>query len=424
MLNLLKLRGIGPAHQIEWNLAQRLNVVTGDNGLGKTFLLECAWWALTGVWSGYPAYPRSDATKTAPSITFRIGNGKQSHSGQTITYNWDRLEWPIPTMRNTFAGLSIFAQIDESFTILDPSKQFLSGDKRSDEGNQDALIHFSRSQVWDGVEERQGGRTRVLCNGLIRDWVTWQNAADQTRFQEFCAALKSLSPHPTEEPLIPGQPTRLPGDARDIPTLKFSYGEVPILLCSAGIQRIVALAYLLIWAWNEHVVTSRLMRKSPTRNIALLIDEMESHLHPFWQRAIVPALMDVVQSLASEVQTQMIISTHSPLVLASLESRFDPMVDSLFHLYQENGQVQLDDVPFVKRGRVDLWLISDLFGLKQPRSKVAEETIEEAKRLQQLGLVPEEEVKKVSDKLVKVLAPDDEFWPRWTYFAEQRGVHL
>lgn len=346
MLELVKLTGVGPAHEIEWELAPRLNVITGDNGLGKTFLLECAWWALTGNWTGYPAYPRQDAVTHAPGIAFRIGKESRSNHIQTINYHWDRLEWTTPTMRNTFAGLSIFAQVDESFTILDPTKYlFFSGDKHTDENNQDALIHFSRSQIWDGVEEKQGNRTRVLCNGLIRDWVTWQNAADQTRFNEFSTVLRALSPHPTEEPLISGQPTRLPGDARDIPTLKFSYGEVPILLCSAGVQRIVALAYLLVWAWNEHVITSRLMRKSPTRNIALLIDEMESHLHPFWQRAIVPALMDVVQTLASEVQTQMIISTHSPLVLASLESRFDPKVDNLFHLYQENGDVQLHHCP-------------------------------------------------------------------------------
>jgi hypothetical protein len=35
-----------------------------------------------------------------------------------------------------------------------------------------------------------------------------------------------------------------------------------------------------------------------------------------------------------------------------------------------------------------------------------------------------EEVQKISDKLTSVLAQDDEFWPRWTYFAEQRGVTL
>ena len=31
-------------------LAPRLNVITGDNGLGKSFLLDVIWWALTRKW--------------------------------------------------------------------------------------------------------------------------------------------------------------------------------------------------------------------------------------------------------------------------------------------------------------------------------------------------------------------------------------
>jgi predicted ATP-binding protein involved in virulence len=72
-------------------------------------------------------------------------------------------------------------------------------------------------------------------------------------------------------------------DVRPVPTLEFPYRPVPIVLCSAGIKRIVALAYLLVWAWNEHVVNSELICEKPQRSIVLLIDEMEAHLHPFWQ---------------------------------------------------------------------------------------------------------------------------------------------
>ncbi len=424
MLELLRLTGVGPARKIEYNLAQRLNLITGDNGLGKTFLLECAWWALTGTWAGiHQAYPRQDVTKNHPSIAFQINRNGQPATVQTAKYDWDRDEWITSTRRNVLPGLSIFSQIDGSFAIWDPAKRLSSNERLKFEGSSEALLRFSPAQVWNGIEGKLASSPIWLCNGLIRDWFTWQTS-DPARFTEFSAALQALSPHPTDEPLIPGQPTRLPPDSRPIPTLKFSYGEVPITLCSAGIQRIVALAYLLIWAWHEHVETSKIKRKELQKSIVLLIDEMEAHLHPFWQRAIVPALMDVVQALAHEVQTQMIIATHSPLVLASVEDRFDQDRDKLFHLYLENEEVKLNNIPFVKRGRVDLWLMSDLFGLKQPRSQVAEETIEEAKHLQQTRQPSREEVKNVSDKLVKVLAPDDEFWPRWTYFAEQRGVQL
>src|SRR5262249_14652963 len=162
----------------------------------------------------------------------------------------------------------------------------------------------------------------------------------------------------------------------------FSYGDVPIVHCSAGIQRIVSLVYLLIWAWQEHVKTAESIRRKPAKSLILLIDEVEAHLHPFWQRTIIPAIMSAVQEIVSEVQVQVIVATHSPLVLASAEPLFDRDQDKLFHLYLEDGSVQLDEVPFVKRGRADLWLTSDVFGLAQPRSLEAEHVIEAANQLQ------------------------------------------
>jgi hypothetical protein len=428
-LKTLKLTGIGPALQIEFKPASRLNLITGDNGLGKTFLLECAWWALTGTWAGYPARPRRDTAKNIPSITFQIGKDHQQGKIQTVKYNWDHLTWNVSTKRNVLPGLTLFSQANGSFIVWDPAKHLLLKDDRSTTNRDgEALTRFSRSDVWNGVQEKdQDGKIqRVLCNGLIYDWVRWQEAADQTRFEELSAALLALSPHPDEEPLIPGEPTNMSeiGDSRDMPTLKFPYGDVPILLCSAGIQRIVALAYLFVWAWQSHVKTAETMRREPEQSIVLLIDEMEAHLHPLWQRVIVPSLMRVVHELTSEVQVQMIVATHSPLILASVESLFKEETDSLFHLSLENGLVQLDELPFIKRGRIDQWLTSDIFGLSQPRSIDAEKAIEVANQLQRTNNPPQEDVQKASDKLIKVLAPDDEFWPLWTYFAKQRGVRF
>jgi hypothetical protein len=424
-LELLKTTGVGPAKELECEFAPRLNLITGDNGLGKTFLLECAWWILTGHWANYAPYPQASVAKDLPRIEFQIGAEEELDRLQLVKYNWNKLVWDTPANRSMQPGLSIFAQANGSIAVWDPAKHLSQDDSQKGQ----SLINFSQSSILNGVrEEDQFGRLiRVVCNGLIDDWARWQESADQTRFKELSAALSNLSPDPQKEPLVPGKPTRMAelGDARDIPTLAFPYGEVPILYCSAGIQRIVSLAYVLVWTWQEHVKTAQRMRREPERTIILLIDEMEAHLHPFWQRTILPALLNVVQELAPEVQTQIIITTHSPLVLASVEPLFDTNRDALFHLYlDEDGIVQLDNVPFIKRGRVDKWLISNVFGLTQPRSTQAEEAIEAAKELQRKRTPSKEEVQKVSDRLLNVLAQDDDFWPRWTYFAEQRGASL
>ena len=50
MLEYLRLKNTGPAHEMEIEFASRVNLLTGDNGLGKSFLLDTAWWALTQRW--------------------------------------------------------------------------------------------------------------------------------------------------------------------------------------------------------------------------------------------------------------------------------------------------------------------------------------------------------------------------------------
>ena len=73
MLERLELKNVGPAPEMALDMAPRLNLITGDNGLGKSFLLDVAWWALTRKWprdlnprltSGYAARP-TDIRKPA-----------------------------------------------------------------------------------------------------------------------------------------------------------------------------------------------------------------------------------------------------------------------------------------------------------------------------------------------------------------------
>ena len=47
----------------------------------------------------------------------------------------------------------------------------------------------------------------------------------------------------------------------------------------------------------------------------LLIDEIENHLHPTWQRRVIPALLKHFPGL------QIFATTHSPFVVAGIESR-------------------------------------------------------------------------------------------------------
>jgi len=156
----------------------------------------------------------------------------------------------------------------------------------------------------------------------------------------------------------------------------------------------------------------------------VIVDELEAHLHPKWQRVVLPALMSIGDLLSSDLALQAVAATHSPMILASMESSFDASSDVLYHLYGVESSVRLEETPFVKYGDATGWLTSPLFGLRQARSREAELAIEEAKRLQLAEEPNTSEVAAVSERLKQHLAGEDKFWPRWLYFAEEHGVKI
>jgi hypothetical protein len=126
--------------------------------------------------------------------------------------------------------------------------------------------------------------------------------------------------------------------------------------------------------------------------------------------------------VAPEVSVQIHVSTHSPLVLASLEPELDVGVDAIHHLTLEGDEVELNELEIVKHGTVDAWLESEIFGLSSARSLAAERIIERAKALQLSRKPGQRDILETHRQLLRALPDDDPFWVRWLYFAEQAGV--
>lgn len=423
MLEYLKLEGVGPASELELSLAPRLNIITGDNGLGKSFLLEVAWFVSTLTWTGDPARP-----VRGPGVQPRI-QARCSHDAMagTFLFHHPTQQWRLVEDLSSEPSMVIYAQIDGGFSVWDPARNYWPFDARS--GHQEetrdysppGLYQFQPGQVWEGL--RSDGK--VLCNGLIHDWAFWQ-ARNSEAFQQLRDVLATLSPSPSEK-LAPGELTRISlDDVRDIPTLRMPYGQdVPIVHAAAGIKRIVALAYLLVWTWQEHVRASELLGLEPTRRIVFLIDEIEAHLHPRWQRVILRALLEVMATLtgAADVEVQVIAVTHSPLIMASLEPLFDEARDRVFHFDLRQGNVVLHDVPWAKQGDAGNWLVSEVFGLQQARSVEAERAIEAAEAFMrgEHAALPADLASRdaIHQELCRVLAGHDPFWPRWVVHVEK-----
>ena len=410
-LAFLHIHGTGPAADMRFRPADRMTIITGDNGLGKSFLMECAWWALTGNWADRPAFPNPDSDQVY--IEFDIQGSYQSRNiHPKVYYDRRQFRWPHPDdNRHTIPGLVIYARVDGSFAVWDPIKS------ASDRYPEDGSYTLSGDNIWNGQKDRN--------EGLVRDWIKWQNSPEKYPFQMLSEVLARLSPPDLGE-LRAGNSVRIPGDPREIPTVIHRYGTTPVLYASAGIKRILALSYLMVWAWNEHLIAASLARRKPENRMVVLVDEMEAHLHPKWQREVLPALSSTSTYLEKSLDLQLIISTHSPLVVASTESIFESEKDAFIHLnISESGEVNMEDLPFVKYGDVSSWLTSPVFQLSQARSRDAERAIQKAKDLQaHEEKATKERVAQISDMLTRCLPSHDKFWPRWIAFAEKYGVEL
>ena len=418
MLKQLKLTNVGPAQTMELKLGQRLNLITGDNGLGKSFLLDIAWWAITGAWPADVNPAMVSGKKALPRDTFEKSCLEFATTGEetllSSTFVGKEQSWtPSKTPLN---GLAFYAMADGGFAVWDAARNRSSMSARS--STRPPAYVFSPKQIWDGLQRDDG---TWLCNGLVRDWASWQKEKG-TAFNNLCAVLKALSPSEDEQ-FKPGELTRISlDDARDMPTITMPYGtDVPVLHASSGIRRILSLAYFLVWCWDEHLKAKKLIGEAPDKQILFLIDEVESHLHPRWQRSVIPSLLKVMSNFDQQVNVQLLAVTHSPLVMASVEPAFNSDTDAWFDLDLEQSDLVLRQRPFIRQGDVSSWLTSQAFDLTSARSLEAEQVLEQAARVLSEEVIDAELAQSLDKKLRNLLGDTDSFWIRWRYVGEKQG---
>ena len=431
MLERLELENVGPASAMAMNLAPRMNFITGDNGLGKSFLLDVAWWSLTRKWprdlnprltSGYPARP-TDASRPA-RLRFSIKSGSGRSRSYESEYSASEESWPGQPGRPWSPGLVIQAHADGGFSVWDPARNYWKKKGGVDVRNRLPGYTFSSEEVWTGLFTLVQGKSTRVCKGLLDDWSSWIREQGENS-EHMTKVLGTLTD--SKAPLEIGPILRLSvDDTQDIPSIKTDYSDaVPIVHASSAIRRIAGLAYMMVWAWSEHLRAAAHLRMDRARQIVLLFDEIEAHLHPRWQRAIVPAILEAMGRLTNDgTRIQLIAATHAPLVLASLEPHFDDDRDRLFHLGIREGSVRLEEQPWAKQGDALNWLVSNVFGLKQGRSVEAENAIEAAEAFMrgEVSVLPEHLARRddIDRELERLLPGHDPFWPRWVVWSERQ----
>lgn len=320
-------------------------------------------------------------------------------------------------------GLVLYAMADGSFAVWDSARNYWKRKDNIDIQDRQPAYIFSPAEVWDGLSVDGV----PLCNGLIRDWASWKKEKGHA-YETLKNLLEQLSPS-SDEQLAPGELTRISlDDVRDMPTIKSSYSDedIPVVYASSAIRRILALAYLLVWSIEEHTRASELLGTQSANYVTFIVDEIEAHLHPKWQRSVIPSLINAMEELMRTSSTQFIITTHSPLVLTSLEGVFDEKeksTDAWFDLDfdSEKRKVEIVHRPFTRQGSSSNWLTSEAFDLPTDYSLDKEHLLESIHQLVSNPETTEQDARKVEQDMYRLLPAIDPLWILWRKFLRSKG---
>lgn len=160
----------------------------------------------------------------------------------------------------------------------------------------------------------------------------------------------------------------LPGEVRitEVTTdgiIQFSVDgrEVPTVSLSDGFRSVIALAGDMVW----RLIQAFPNLDDPTQaSGVVLIDELDIHLHPSWQRQIAGWLQETFPNL------QFFVATHSPLVAAGGGD------DALtLRLDIEDGEIKITQIDDLSALDADRILRSSAFGLQSTHSPATERKI-------------------------------------------------
>jgi len=402
------------------NLA-RWTLLLGDNGVGKTTLLQCLGW----MRPGYEGSPSSKTLGIGPALPgedndvieglLRVGKKTDFDILAEICQGSELGKLPNKTFSTTIKALFKGSELKKVVPSWISETSFK---KRFGKFNEPFIIAYGanrqmgeqnlgKNELEDTVATRLSGVTELYDVIQILTELDYAARAKNGRGKEqnllniFKRSLTKILPgdKPIDHiKIIPGK--FIEGEfKRSSVNLRMFSGSVPIQALSLGYQTMLAWVLDLAWRLSHQYPDS----KDPLQEPAIvLIDEIDLHLHPHWQLKVMDALAEIF------TRTQFIASAHSPLMVQSKPTANFAVVR------QEGTEAVIENEPGTVRGwRVDQILNSKYFNIYTSRDQ---ETQRLYKRRDQLtnkskrSLAEERQLREVEGEILALPVatnPDD-----------------
>ncbi|WP_343083990.1 AAA family ATPase [Blautia producta] len=373
------------------DLKPGINLLIGNNGYGKTSILEALSVCLGGFIAGIGEIKTRHFTKDEIRIIYEnMGDGSYDKKYMTPVavkcdaeiekelFTWTRSKSSLNASRSTVEPRDVcrkaFSMANEGKHIL-PILSYQSCARvwmQKREAAEDIFAGtFYRTVGYAGCLA-EASNTKMMMNWVRRmEKMEWKNKKTIREYQAvkhiLCRFMEIMS---QESGFI------LEYDDRS-DCLIFEIGEkaLPIENLSSGYQS-------LIWMVLDIAFRMAILNPDLYENISevpgvILIDEIDVHLHPKWQWNVLRALKETFPNV------QFIVATHSPIVIASCKN------ENLIAINRE-GEMDYFDTPY----GLDVSETLDIFQESLPIAKEVSNLLREFYQL-----IDEEKLEKAEDKL-------------------------
>lgn len=286
----LRLKNIGPLDDVEFACDPRVNVLIGPNNCGKTTALLALADILADFSMETPQLPPK-LIRSGSQFSLRLPDGELS--GALPVEQSSPMVDLTPSLR---------------YRIYVPALR-LNTDYRS-EGPR------AKPQTFAPASQMDRDRDIPLA---IRDEQVIQQMVelDYRSHREDKPGIRGLFNSIAElaAAITEGFEIKFAGIGEDklgfFPQFRTPDGIVPLNVLSQGTQSLIQWIAQLVIGYAQHYDFPTSLRAKPG---VLLVDEIDAHLHPSWQRRILPAISSRFPSL------QIVCAAHSPMTIAGLKA--------------------------------------------------------------------------------------------------------